>query len=100
MDRKKEKKDGEKETTEIKGLMTGQLTRLHELCDTLALCRYLGKKLNYSTEGCDNTFRCTRTYLSIYSPDVDPDEVQELLRGLGASCDCEVGLNVCPEINA
>lgn len=77
-----------------------QVTRLNQLCDTLALCRYLGKKLNYGTEGCDNTFRYTLTFLSTYSPDVDAGEVLALLESLGAHCDCEIGLNVCAEMNA
>jgi hypothetical protein len=77
-----------------------ELAQLNQLCDTLAMCRYLGKKLGYSTAGCDNTFRYTRAYLATYSPDVNAEEVLALLQRLGAHCDCEVGLNVCAGIDA
>lgn len=80
--------------------MTPTLSRLYNLLDPLALSTYLDKALAGLPANCDQSYRFTRAFLSIYAPDSDEEEVLRLLRELGGGCDCEVLLNVAPQVLA
>jgi hypothetical protein len=74
-----------------------ELDRLRRIVDPLGLCRYVGKRLNYSTENCDHTFKHTSVFLAPYArrAGLELETVLDLLRAMGATCDCELGLNIC-----
>ena len=74
-----------------------ELAALRRIVDPLGLCRYVGKQINYSTDNCDHTFKHTRVFLAPYArrAGVELETVLDLLRGMGATCDCELGLNIC-----
>ena len=73
------------------------LAALAQIIDPSALCRFVGKRLDYSTANCDHTFKHTLAFMAPYARRAgrDPDAVLDLIRQLGADCDCEFGLNVC-----
>ncbi len=76
--------------------VTRQLRRLY---DPLALCVGL-RKLGYTVEGCDHTFRGVQAVLQRAAPDVDAAAYVAALEAGGAHCDCEVMLNLCPDTGA
>ncbi len=80
--------------------MPNRLKRLARMLDPLALCYGLGQASDYGRRPCDHTFTRTRALLADYAPDVDPAAYIAELAALGAHCDCEVGLNICPETGA
>jgi hypothetical protein len=79
--------------------MPNRLKRLARLYDPLALCYGL-RKLGYTVAGCEHTFQGVRAVLQRAAPDVDAAAYVAALEDLGAHCDCEVMLNICPETGA
>ena len=76
------------------------MDRLARIVDPLALCYRVGKRLGYSTDNCDHTFRHARSFLAPYAQLAGQgvDDVLDLLRAMGATCDCEIGLNICDKV--
>lgn len=76
--------------------MPKNLKPLRRLLEIEALCYYVGEKLQYNADNCDNTFRYVREYCQQY--DADAGQVIAELERLGAHCDCETGFNICGEL--
>jgi hypothetical protein len=77
-----------------------ELQALARIVDPLALCARVGRRLGYNPDNCDNTSRHARAFLAPYAAHAgaDVEDVLELLRRLGAHCECEIGLNICSKI--
>jgi hypothetical protein len=61
-----------------------------------ALLNYLEEQLFRVGVACDHTLSRTRTWAA--NQELDPERVLESVRAFGGYCDCEVALNVTPEL--
>lgn len=67
------------------------------MIDPHGLGRFVGKQIDYEPANCDNTFKHTLRFIVPYArrAGLEPEQVLEWIRAMGANCDCEFGVNVC-----
>lgn len=70
----------------------------NQLYELSALCYRLGLAFAEGQQECDHTFKHTRAFFAGFAPHIDAEQYIHLLRGAGAACDCEVGLNICADL--
>ncbi|HMA36757.1 MAG TPA: glutaredoxin family protein [Chloroflexia bacterium] len=81
----------------VDGPLPPQLVALGQIVSLPALSHGVGAALGYDPGRCDHTFQHTAAFLAPHAAaaGMPLDAALDLIRQLGARCDCEFGMNVC-----